>query len=98
MRVIIGTASSGRVTVEHGWKALEAGASPLDALQVGLMAAEADEALTDIGYGGMPDASGSAAPVVVRGFYLGETEITVGQMRGVIPFAAARNLLTCRCT
>lgn len=58
MRVMIATAASGRVTVEHGWKALAAGASPLDALQAGLMAAEADETLTDIGYGGMPDASG----------------------------------------
>jgi formylglycine-generating enzyme required for sulfatase activity len=35
-------------------------------------------------YPGMPDAAASAAPVVVRGFYLGETEITVGQMRGVM--------------
>lgn len=58
MKVLIGTSSSGRVTVEHGWKALEAGASPLDVLQAGLMAAEADITLTDIGYGGMPDASG----------------------------------------
>lgn len=57
--IVIATGPSGKVTAEAAWSRLSAmPKAPLEAIQDGLMAAEADESLHDIGYGGMPDASG----------------------------------------
>jgi L-asparaginase/N4-(beta-N-acetylglucosaminyl)-L-asparaginase len=56
--VIIATGPSGRVCVPAAWAELTRGALPIDAVQSGLMAAEADPACIDIGFGGRPDADG----------------------------------------
>lgn len=55
---VISTGPSGRVCNPAAWEALASGASPLDAVQTGLAAAERDPACDDIGFGGRPDASG----------------------------------------
>ena len=56
---MIATGPSGRVALEAAWPVLaRAPAFPLDALEAGLRAAEADPDLHDIGYGGLPDAEG----------------------------------------
>lgn len=57
--IVIATGPSGKVTAQAAWSRLSAMPNaPLQAVQDGLMVAEADESLHDIGYGGMPDASG----------------------------------------
>ena len=57
--VVVSTGPSGFVTNTHAWAALSANPNaPLDAVQTGLVAAENDPELDDIGYGGMPDANG----------------------------------------
>lgn len=56
--IVLATGPSGKTAAAGAWERLAAGATPLDAVQDGLMRAEADPTLTDIGYGGMPDAAG----------------------------------------
>jgi L-asparaginase/N4-(beta-N-acetylglucosaminyl)-L-asparaginase len=56
--IVIATGPSGKVTAEAAYPLLASGSPPLDAVEAGLRAAEADTSLTDIGFGGMPDASG----------------------------------------
>ena len=57
--IVVSTGHSGRVCNPAGWTTLQGGASALDAVQAGLMAAEADPTCEDIGYGGRPDATGA---------------------------------------
>lgn len=56
---LIATGPSGLVTLQTAWPVLFAAPDrPLDAIEAGLRAAEADTSLHDIGVGGMPDANG----------------------------------------
>ena len=56
--ITLSTGPSARVCTPAAYTALASGRSPLDAVQAGLMAAEADPSCDDIGRGGRPDANG----------------------------------------
>jgi isoaspartyl peptidase/L-asparaginase-like protein (Ntn-hydrolase superfamily) len=56
--VVIATWPFGLPASEVTWKALENGASPLDAVIAGVSHCEDDSSVDSVGYGGLPDASG----------------------------------------
>ena len=56
--VIIATWPFGLPASEMAWKALEGGATPLDAVIAGVSHCEDDSSVDSVGYGGLPDASG----------------------------------------
>jgi isoaspartyl peptidase/L-asparaginase-like protein (Ntn-hydrolase superfamily) len=58
LQVVIATWPFGLPASEVAWKALEGGASPLDAVVAGVSYCEDDSSVDSVGYGGLPDASG----------------------------------------
>ncbi|MDO4228680.1 MAG: N(4)-(beta-N-acetylglucosaminyl)-L-asparaginase [Capnocytophaga sp.] len=57
--VVISTWNHGFPANEAAWKILEKGGSALDAVEKGVMVAEADPEETSVGYGGFPDRDGN---------------------------------------
>lgn len=95
--IVISTGPSGLVCNRAAWQSLDsaaAGDSPaLDAVQAGLMAAEADPACDDIGYGGRPDASGRMS--LDSALMDGRTHRAgaVAGLRGYLPATVARRVM-----
>lgn len=57
--VVISTWNHGLPANEAAWKILSSGGSALDAVEKGVMVAEADPEETSVGYGGFPDREGN---------------------------------------
>lgn len=56
--VVVSTWNHGLAANEAAWKSLLKGGSALDAAEQGVMVSEADPAVSSVGLGGLPDASG----------------------------------------
>ncbi len=56
--IVISTWNHGLEANKFAWKALKAGKSALDAVEKGVMTAEADPKVMSVGYGGYPDREG----------------------------------------
>lgn len=56
--VVVSTWNHGLAANEAAWKSLMGGGSALDAAEQGVMVSEADPAVSSVGLGGLPDASG----------------------------------------
>lgn len=56
--VVVSTWNHGLAANEAAWKSLMGGGSALDAAEHGVMVSEADPAVSSVGLGGLPDASG----------------------------------------
>ncbi|MBC9797846.1 N(4)-(beta-N-acetylglucosaminyl)-L-asparaginase [Sinomicrobium weinanense] len=56
--VVISTWNHGVAANEEAWKKLKNGGSGLDAVEAGVMTAEADPRVSSVGYGGWPDREG----------------------------------------
>ncbi|WP_042005338.1 isoaspartyl peptidase/L-asparaginase, partial [Capnocytophaga canis] len=57
--VVISTWNHGLPANDAAWKILVSGGSALDAVEKGVMTAEADPEETSVGYGGYPDREGN---------------------------------------
>ncbi|MDO5608403.1 MAG: N(4)-(beta-N-acetylglucosaminyl)-L-asparaginase [Capnocytophaga sp.] len=57
--IVISTWNHGIAANEAAWKILSANGSSLDAVEQGVMVAEADPEVTSVGYGGFPDREGN---------------------------------------
>ena len=91
--IVLSTGPSGVVCNPAAWQVISAGASALDAIQAGLMAAESDPDCDDIGLGGRPDASGRMS--LDAALMDGKTHRAgaVAGLRNHLPVAVARRVM-----
>jgi isoaspartyl peptidase/L-asparaginase-like protein (Ntn-hydrolase superfamily) len=58
-KIILSTWKHGVNSNKKAWEILNKGGASLDAVEKGVMIAEADPKVTSVGYGGMPDRDGN---------------------------------------
>ncbi len=92
--VLVATWQFGALAVERAWYALQQGASPLDAVEVGINAVELDTSVQSVGYGGLPNRAGyvelDAAIMDARGHRSGAVAALRGFRR---PISVARRVM-----
>lgn len=92
--VVVATWQFGKAAVEEAVRALQGGASPLDALERGINVVELDEQVRSVGYGGLPNRAGyvelDAAVMDANGHRSG----AVAALRGFVrPISVARRVM-----
>jgi len=92
--VLVATWQFGALAVKRARYALQQGASPLDALEVGINAIELDTSVQSVGYGGLPNRAGyvelDAAIMDARGHRSGAVAALRGFRR---PISVARRVM-----